>query len=773
MPSQEDPVTPKPATSPDFIPTPLPPSDLDDLSPQQLRNLIEERDSHIRKLSNQLQDLRQVHSELLERSANWKDELEAVQLGAGSTADTIPAESTISLSDSAPSSESSHQSRSEQVAHNASTSAHGPSAKEVELQAEVTKLRSENATLEDQIRDLRIRSEESRRAIMRLQNEQSDIRAKAKAENRRSLAVGPTTWNPATLAGMADADEARELRKSKRASLVFGPNAAGVRTSFASAAAAQPSSSHRRTASGGSTGTSSAASGGLNIDTGAGAEPDMETDVAPLSASSAVGTNTIGRGPTRMSGGLRGLRLSGIFSPSTGGGPGLSAPALDDDKSSASRRASFNSATSGGPPRSPIGETPDSSQAENGEPAGPPNGNRQRLSYRQSSSSTISTLSNGYGEDNLGLPGGSRPFSVSPSPSLYSKVGSPIMEENDGARSPDIAELEHGVESDSPRSRFATLTGIGRSNTGNNRASVASAAAAFAAQADLQAEVDRLKKELAKTKADYEEAEEARSASEECLRALKDFIAKHDEAELDAGKTPYRNVAPPPTPAKDATLASPSTPRNTSTLSAAQTAALKGLKLPPLPSSTEMMDDDDQVGSSKTPVASTSSSSTSSAAPSSVASTASTLWSSSSWGARFSGFPQLMRMSTGTSTTSNATSAEASEAGSAPAPAPAVPSYKDKEMPLSPSASINPPLPTLPARTESALPPVPARSSSSRSESNASDQLETKTQPEPELAAPSESEATPELKLAPAAAPTSAQQETEETADSNPAATSA
>ncbi|CAD6893633.1 unnamed protein product [Tilletia controversa] len=645
---------------------------LSDASPEQLREAIEERDSQITRISAQLQDLQHAHADLLQRSAAWKDELEIAKTEANHAQHDQPT---------------------------SSRSAEGLSQEEEDaLKAEVAQLRTANSALEDQVRDLRIRSEEGRRAIMRLQNESSDNRAKAKAENRRSLAVGSSaanvfsTWNSATAATMADADEARELRKSKRASLAFGPNAGGHRTSYASTASTAYSS-HRRTASGSSTGTNAAAAAagslsapGVNIDAASGADSETEAD-AGGAATPSIGQNGVagtgtGRGSMRMSGGLRGLRLSGIIS--SGAVSGLAAPNQDDDKlSSGSRRSSFNNAPSS-QARSP-GEIPESSAAsENGDATGFPIANRNRFSYsgsrppipnRQSSSDSIhSNGTAGDDNNNIGLLPGSntRPFSVSPSPSLHSKVGSPIMEEHDGQPS---FEAEDATLHSSPESRFSTLTGLRKGSSNGNRPTAVLATMAAQQQAtELQSEVDRLKRELSKAKMDYEEAEEARSASEECLRALKEFIAKHDGDDDDAGGGGGGSGegAPPPR-AKDG--AAPSTPKRTNTLSAGQTAALKGLKLPPLPSSTEAEEEERTPGATTTFFSPGGSSARGSI--SGASSSAQGLWNSSNWSARFSNFPQLIRMSTGAGAGAGATGAPSTAGGGG------------GELPLTPAAVVS------------------------------------------------------------------------------------
>ena len=243
-----------------------------------MRLEISRRDKTIEHLSAEMDQVKASHSVVLQRSAEWQDELETLRW-------KVP-------------------------------------KLEQELQQEKAAREAES----DRVKDLRLRAEESRRAIMRLQGEQQDARAKAKAENRRSMGPGSLAgWNPP--ASLRDEQEEAEKRKSKRASLAFGPNAG-----LAIAAAGRPGG-HRRTASGG---RSASRTG------------DEDQD-EPLS-------------PTLP--GLRGLRLSGAPSGAVGSSS-LLAPGLpgDDDASSnaGSRRSSFQS-TSRRSPRVTPTELPEPSE---------------------------------------------------------------------------------------------------------------------------------------------------------------------------------------------------------------------------------------------------------------------------------------------------------------------------------------------------------------------------------------------------------------------------
>lgn len=236
-----------------------------------LRLEVSQKDKTITKLKEQMDEVKATHSVVLQRSAEWQDELETLRL------------------------------RLPQL--------------EQELRAEKQAREAES----DRVKDLRIRAEESRRAIMRLQGEQSDARAKAKADNRRS-------WNPAAFQqqlpdGIRDEREEAELKKSKRASLAFGPNALNLNLARSSSS----QSGHRRSNSGGR--SVSGASG-----TSKGEGDENEEPLSPFFATFANG--------------LRGLRLSGTAGMN-GTTNSLLLPVANhgDDNSSApnSRRSSFRS----------------------------------------------------------------------------------------------------------------------------------------------------------------------------------------------------------------------------------------------------------------------------------------------------------------------------------------------------------------------------------------------------------------------------------------------
>ncbi|EPQ31723.1 uncharacterized protein PFL1_01056 [Pseudozyma flocculosa PF-1] len=242
-----------------------------------MRLEMSKRDQTITKLQGEIDEVKASHSVILQRSAEWKDELETLRT-------KVP-------------------------------------ALESELQQE-----KEARELEaDRVKDLRLRAEESRRAIMRLQGDQGAARAKAKADNRRSMGPGVlANWVPPGSSGGRDDQEDAELKKSKRASMIFGPNA-GLSIN-AAAAAGRPG--HRRSASGSRSVSGNSRAGD--------AADDFDEPLSPTLQQNANG--------------LRGLRLSGASFGPNGSSLHPSAANGDDTASNAgSRRSSYNN----GPLRSP------------------------------------------------------------------------------------------------------------------------------------------------------------------------------------------------------------------------------------------------------------------------------------------------------------------------------------------------------------------------------------------------------------------------------------
>ncbi|EST06396.1 hypothetical protein PSEUBRA_004292 [Kalmanozyma brasiliensis GHG001] len=424
-----------------------------------MRLEVTKKDHTINKLKEDLDEVKASHSVILQRSAEWQDELETLRL------------------------------RVPQL--------------EEELRAEKQAKEDESA----RVKDLRLRAEESRRAIMRLQGEQTDARAKAKADNRRS-------WVPtATPPPVRDEQEEAELKKSKRASLAFGPNALNL------ALANRPGSSqglgHRRTASG-SRSVSGASRG------------EGEDSEEPLSPSFAPG--------------LRGLRLSG-----TAGANGTFSslmvpvtPGADDNGSSApnSRRSSFLSEGARSP-RVASGDLPPTDTSE----------------VLSSSAARLSVPAAGAGSQRsmmLSSP------ALSQGAASSVGVGSPILEDN---------------EEEEATAGLGTAPSKALPNLPSRESSVNFQAHDRELRAK-EVEIERLTREMSELRMSMAEAIEARTASEACLKALRDFIAHHDE-EADAsgqmGDDADRVV-------QRASFGA---------------GLLKGVKLPPLP--TDNIDDDEEA----------------------------------------------------------------------------------------------------------------------------------------------------------------------------------
>lgn len=240
----------------------------------------------ISALKEEIDEVKASHSVVLQRSAEWQDELETLRL-------RVP-----------------------------------------QLEQELAAEKSAREAESDRVKDLRIRAEESRRAIMRLQGEQSDARAKAKVDNRRSWVPPPPQER-----AVRDEQEELELKKSKRASLAFGPNALNLNS-----LAGRPGSvgGHRRTAS-----------GGRSVSGNSKGEGEEEEPLSPTFAN-----------------GLRGLRLSGTAGMN-GTGNTLLLPTAGEDGGSApnSRRSSFRS-DAGKSPRLAANDLPIPDSADLGSSLG-------------------------------------------------------------------------------------------------------------------------------------------------------------------------------------------------------------------------------------------------------------------------------------------------------------------------------------------------------------------------------------------------------------------
>lgn len=434
-----------------------------------MRLELSKKDTTITKLKEEMDEVKASHSVVLQRSAEWQDELETLRL-------RVP-----------------------------------------QLEQELRNEKQAREAESDRVKDLRIRAEESRRAIMRLQGEQSDARAKAKVDNRRSWI--PAATNPPPV---RDEQQEAELKKSKRASLAFGPNALNL-NSLATRPGSSHGFGHRRTASGGRSvsGVSGASKG------------DAEGEEEPLS-------------PT-FANGLRGLRLSG-----TAGMNGTmtsnslltpNAAAGGDDNGSApnSRRSSFRS-DAGKSPSLGLNDLPLPDGADVSSSLG------ARLSVPSAASG----------------PSGQRNSLLS-SPALSQGAASSV-----GVGSPIIEDTEE-EESHHPNS---TSSAKALPNLPTRESSIPSLQSHDRELRAKEVEIERLTREMTEMRLSMEEALEARKASEACLKALRDFIAHHDEeadAEAQMGYDADRIV-------QRASFGA---------------GLLKGVKLPPLP--TDDMDEKEEA----------------------------------------------------------------------------------------------------------------------------------------------------------------------------------
>ncbi|PWN30816.1 hypothetical protein BDZ90DRAFT_25279 [Jaminaea rosea] len=164
------------------------------------RAVIERRNRSLLASKDRLEKLSRSHDELLERSALWKDELETLQ------------------------------------------------ASHADVQQQLGSSMADNERLGEQIKDLRHTSEESRRAILRLQGERKSATGGV-AGDRRSVAAGSLAgWNPSMLGGEPSGSGSTPDdggRSSKRSTILFGaPTAASRRhTRSGSGVGVTPSSS--------------------------------------------------------------------------------------------------------------------------------------------------------------------------------------------------------------------------------------------------------------------------------------------------------------------------------------------------------------------------------------------------------------------------------------------------------------------------------------------------------------------------------------------------
>lgn len=435
-----------------------------------------------------------------------------------------------------------------------------------ELQNELHKSRTEKEELSGTVRDLRTRVEEGRRAIMRLQGAGSSTAGGGSSSaggsnalhvpsgsvaigmgannsnsinNRRSM--GPSafsSWNPQEVfnGGISASpddeltSQTDESKKSKRASFAFGPNA-GSRIM------------HRRTASGG--------------------RGNGEGDGTGLGLMSPPSSTTPG--------GLRELRLSG---PVASSGGTVKASGGDSSKRSSFIAGLFS-------PSSESSDLPPSEETTTTTTGiGSLLSAGSRSVRRTSNSSSISAgaFSNDggtadAGSSSLGLPGAAKRNSASPAPS---SVHSPILEDGEG----EDVELRHraGLDADDA---LETAKANPESVPGTF-ASMQLQQQAALAQRNLQEQTERLKdrdlqlaelrKDLGRLRLELDEAKEARAASENCLKALREFV--RDEA---SNNTSGASGEPNGEGLGDAN-------------------ALRGVKLPPLPTDRDNEEEDGEPG---------------------------------------------------------------------------------------------------------------------------------------------------------------------------------
>lgn len=363
------------------------------------------RNQALQNAKSRFENLSSSHNELLQRSSAWKDELETIR-----DVTLKKAEQDLNLS------------------------------------------RAENEGLQDRIKDLRFRAEESRRAIMRMQGERKT--ASGTADRRSVTASSLVGWNPAMVGG-SDGDASRassnaattaDERRGKRSTILFG----------SSSAAGNRASRHVRTGSGtrvpSSPGTSTTA-----ID-----ESEGDTEQTP-----------------RSGGSMRPIRLSSGDYDERQSNDGLSI--------SNGRR----SVTAGG--------------------LAPPSSTSRPLSV----------------------------YSQSPTPSVtsaHSGLGSPILEERPLA--PTLS-ASPGLD-DEPLTAKPTTPHLSSSGFG-----------AMQLVRQKYDELTKMNEELRAMRIKLDEAVEARSASDSCLKALKDFIGEGRPEAGEEARAALRGVKLPPLPTDD------------------------------------------------------------------------------------------------------------------------------------------------------------------------------------------------------------------------------
>ncbi|UZJ54779.1 hypothetical protein CBS101457_004099 [Exobasidium rhododendri] len=415
-----------------------------------------------------------------------------------------------------------------------------------EAQEEINKLRKRVKTLLDDlakvteekdelsatVRDLRVRVEESRRAIMRLQGGGATASTATSAQNgtsggnstasglannpnRRSM--GPSalsSWNPkeatasnglTTLlepASSSDStyshhspEEAAELKKSKRASLAFGPNALG--------AIGRRAHGHRRIASGSRIGLS---------------DEEGQTVNAP-------------------SQGLRELHLGGVTPTAV---------------ANTSKRSSFFGGNAS--LLSLSSNSADPSLEEGTSTLSIPSSANRRAS----NSSSLSGSAREELESGLVVPGSVGRSTYSPSSST--SMTSPIEEADERSRR--FGQSNRSDEYDEPWTARASSSAAQSTTSGTFSAMQHQqntdyhshlqrqlAEQKFRVQ-DRDVRLNDLQREMQALRMELDDAKEARSASEACLKALKDFVKDEGgrSTDTDGGAQMLKGVKLPPLP---------------------------------------------------------------------------------------------------------------------------------------------------------------------------------------------------------------------------------
>lgn len=394
-------------------------------------------------------------------------------------------------------------------------------ARVADLDGQLRKSNDEKEELQSNVRDLRVRLEESRRALMRLQGPGGTSSAGDRTSgppsagstsaggnpNRRSMLPGSlTSWNPKEVtSGSASsssdqtyshhtAEEAAELKKSKRASLAFGPNASTV---------ARRAQGHRRIASGSKIGQS---------------EDEASPSMMPP--------------PTNSSQGLRELQLGSGPSPLP--------------TNTANKRSSFLGSILS--PSSEIGQEDATEKASSGSLLMP-----SRLTRKTSTSSSRSGSTRDESDTGQPIPSNGSRSNLSTGPST---MASPILETEEGGDS-----YKNGEELWTARGPLATslTTGVG-SHFGalqeqHQQQVEYQRLQRFVAEQTMRlqgrdARLEEMQREMQVLRSDLEEAKEARLASESCLKALRDFVKDEGgrSSDTDGGAQVLKGVKLPPLP---------------------------------------------------------------------------------------------------------------------------------------------------------------------------------------------------------------------------------